>query len=55
MEFRKYAQNSIDTKFDGIIERKRAAFHNAMNKGEQLTWNEGGIVQELISSLLDRR
>lgn len=49
-----HAQNSIDTKFDSIVERKRVAFHNAMNKGEQLTWNESGMVNELISSFYQR-
>lgn len=50
-----HAQNSIDTKFDSIVERKRIQFHNAMNKGEALAWNEAGMVKELIQSLIDHK
>lgn len=48
-----HAENSIDTKFDELVERKRVFFHSTMNKGQKVEWNEKAMVKELIQSLID--
>lgn len=46
------AQGSIDDKFHGIVERKRAQFHSAMNSGDAPKWQEGNMIKELANSLV---
>lgn len=50
-----HAEDSLDTKLDYLIENKRINFHNAMNKGEMLQWNEQSLLKELIQSLISKR
>ncbi len=47
-----HGDNTIDTVLDSIVERKRIAFHNSMNKGEMATWNEQSLVKELVNALV---
>lgn len=47
------AQGSIDDLFHGIVERKRRSFHAAMNKGEQVKWNETSMIKELAQAIVD--
>ena len=46
------ANDTIDTMFDAIVERKRLQFHAAMNKGEAPVWNTGDIVKELADMIV---
>lgn len=46
------ADSTIDTMFDGIVERKRIYFHNAMNTGEVPVWNAGEIMKELAEAIV---
>lgn len=46
------ASGTIDELLAGIVERKRAYFHNAMNKGEQVTFNEGSLARELAEGIV---
>jgi len=43
---------AIDSTLDGIVERKRVAFHNTMNKGELPTWNENSLAKELAEAIV---
>lgn len=45
------AVGKIDDHLDGIVERKRAAFHSSMNNGDIPRWNESNIIKELAESL----
>jgi hypothetical protein len=46
------AEGTIDEHLDVIIERKRRQFHEVMNKGEQMTWNEGDFAKELAATIV---
>lgn len=46
------AEDTIDSLFDGIVERKRLQFHDAMNKGEAPQWNQSDIGKELAQSIV---
>ena len=46
------AAGTIDEKLDSIVENKRVHFHNTMNKGERIKWNEGDIAKELAASIV---
>jgi len=48
------AEGTVDTIFDEIVERKRIAFHNAMNKGETPKWNQGDIGREMADMIVKR-
>jgi SNF2 family DNA or RNA helicase len=48
-----HAQDSIDTKFDSLVERKRQFFHQAMNNNEMMVWDEKSITKELVQSIVD--
>lgn len=48
-----HAMNSIDTKFDNLVENKRINFHNTMNKGERLQWIETDMIKELIRDIME--
>ncbi len=50
-----HAENSIDTKLDGLIEQKRVQFHNSMNKGDMKVWNEQSLIKELIQSIVGKK
>lgn len=47
------AAGTVDETLAGIVERKRVQFHNAMNNGELPTWNQAGIVKELIEGIVE--
>lgn len=47
-----HADDSVDTIFDGINERKRSEYHNSMNKGDMIAWNEASVLKELINSIV---
>jgi hypothetical protein len=44
---------AIDAQFDNIVERKRIQFHNAMNKGEAIKWNEDSLMKELGQTIVN--
>jgi len=44
---------AIDAQFDNIVERKRIQFHNAMNKGEAVKWNEDSLMKELGQTIVN--
>jgi superfamily II DNA or RNA helicase len=46
------AIDTVDDLLDGIVARKRVAFHNAMNKGEIVQWNQGSIIKELTEAII---
>jgi len=46
------AAGSIDDLLAGIIEKKRSEFHNSMNKGEAVQFNQADIIKELIESIV---
>jgi len=46
------AEGTIDEHLDGIVERKRNQFHNAMNKGQASSWNEAAIGKELAQNIV---
>lgn len=49
------AEGTIDDIFAGIVERKRAAFHNTMNKsGEMPVWDSKSIVKELAQAIVSQ-
>src|SRR5215471_4844916 len=48
-----HASNTIDTKFDSLVERKRVQYHNTMNTGQMIVWNQASITKELIQSIVD--
>ena len=50
-----HADDTCDTILHHIVERKRVAFHNSMNKGEMPQWNESDILNELIDGIRKRR
>lgn len=43
---------TTDPKLDIIVERKRAQFHDAMNKGEMPRWSEDSVIKELAESIV---
>ncbi len=46
------AENTIDDIFDGIVHRKRVAFHNTMNNSEMEKWSEADIGMEMAEAIL---
>lgn len=46
------SEDTIDSMFDSIVESKRIAFHEAMNKGIAPTWNQGDLIKELASKIV---
>lgn len=46
------AEDTIDSLFDAIVERKRLQFHEAMNSGEAPTWNQSDLGKELAESIV---
>jgi len=50
-----HGDDSVDTKFDRIVERKRAQFHKAMNTGEAPAWKETDMIMELVQELVHDR
>lgn len=44
--------SSIDAHFDALVERKRFAFHQTMNKGEAPQWNTDSIIKELADAII---
>ncbi len=46
------AAGTIDEILAGIVERKRAYFHNAMNKGEMPQWNTASLAKELAEGIV---
>lgn len=46
------AIDTVDDIFDGIVNKKRIAFHASMNKGEIGTWNQQSIIKELAESIV---
>lgn len=47
-------EGTIDEELNFIVERKRAQFHSAMNKGDAPVWNEGAIAKELAEAIVKR-
>lgn len=51
-----HGDDTIDTILDGIVEKKRIAFHNSMNSKEfKGGWNEGDLIKELVNSIRSKR
>jgi hypothetical protein len=50
-----HGDDSVDTKFDKIVERKRAQFHKVMNTGDAPQWIEKDVIMELVSELVNDR
>ena len=50
-----HGDDSVDTKFDKIVERKRAQFHKVMNTGDAPKWNDKDVIMELVSELVNDR
>lgn len=50
-----HGSETIDTILDGLVEKKRVAFHNAMNKGEMPVWNESGLMKDLVQGIISSR
>lgn len=46
------AAGTVDEILAGIVERKRAYFHNAMNKGEMPLFNERSLAKELAEGII---
>lgn len=46
------SDTSTDIHLDKIVEMKRRQYHAAMNKGEQVQWNEQSLIKDLIKSLV---
>jgi SNF2 domain-containing protein/SprT-like family protein len=44
--------STIDPHLDGIVERKRIQFHNAMNKTEYQEWSQESIAKELADAIV---
>jgi len=44
---------AIDDTLDQIVERKRIAFHNGMNKGQAQKWSEDAIIKELAQTIVN--
>jgi SNF2 family DNA or RNA helicase len=47
------ADGSIDDHFHGIVEKKRAQFHAAMNNGIAPNWTQVNLVKELAESIVN--
>lgn len=47
-----HGEDTIDTILDSIVEKKRIAFHNTMNKGQMATWDESSLMSDLIKELV---
>jgi hypothetical protein len=50
-----HADDSIDIDLDGIVERKRLQFHNAMNKGKMPIWSQEDIIKDLVAKIAKKR
>jgi len=48
------AEGTVDADFDAIVSRKRAQFHNAMNKEKAIEWNQTSIIKELGEAIAAR-
>ena len=48
------AAGTVDEILAGIVERKRKHFHEGMNKGAEITFDEGNIMKELINEILQK-
>ena len=46
------AAGTVDDILAGIVERKRAHFHSAMNTGEGVKWEETEVIRELVDGIL---
>lgn len=47
-------EGTIDFDLDHIVEGKRRAFHAAMNKGEQITWDENEIGKLVAQRIVEK-
>lgn len=50
------AEETVDSHLDKIVSRKRIAFHKVMSANPnagQITWNEGSIIKELVSEIVN--
>lgn len=43
---------TVDEILSGIVEKKRAEFHNSMNNGEMPAWKQGDIMKELAEGIV---
>jgi len=46
------AGGTVDEFLAGIVERKRAYFHAAMNKGKSIEWKQSDIIKELSEAIV---
>lgn len=46
------AAGTVDDILAGIVERKRAHFHSAMNKGAEVQWEQTEVIKELVDGIL---
>lgn len=50
-----HADDTVDIDLDIIVSEKARNFHNSMNKGKMLIWNEDNIRQLLIDRLMKKK
>ena len=48
------AAGTVDEILAGIVEKKRSAFHNAMNQGEMPVWKQGDVIKELAEGIVKK-
>lgn len=48
------AAGTVDEILGELVERKRADFHNSMNKGDMPTWNSKSIAKELAEGIIKK-
>lgn len=47
------AVGTVDEHLAALVERKREAFHNTMNKGEMPVWNQNTLMKELAVNIVN--
>jgi SNF2 family DNA or RNA helicase len=48
------AEGTVDEHLDGLVEKKRIAFHEAMNKGESPVWSESDFAKDLAALIVKK-
>lgn len=46
------ANGTIDEFIGNMVEEKRAQFHNSMNEGQAIEWNQGSLIKELVNMIV---
>jgi hypothetical protein len=50
-----HGDDTVDTILNGIVEPKRIAFNNTMNKGIVPAWNENDIIKGLVEAIVNKK